>query len=461
MKIYLTNSLSKQKEEFAPLKSGQVGLYSCGPTVYDYPHIGNWRAYIVWDVLKRFLSSQGYAVNHIMNITDVGHLTSDADDGEDKMQLASQRTGKDAWAIADFFIKVFQDGLQELNILPPTKFVRATACIKEQIDFVKELESKGFLYRLADGLYFDTAKSADYGRLANLGQVQIQAGARVAVNPEKKHPADFAVWKFSPANSPQRDMEWDSPWGKGFPGWHLECSVISRLNLGDTFDIHTGGVDHLTIHHPNEMAQSQAVTGKVQARYWLHNDFVKFMDGKMSKSLGSFITLQDLQAKKLSPLAYRYLVLQTHYRKPMNFTWEALAAAVAGLTSIVGEIVWYNEPGEIITEQLDKFNNALADDLNIAKALAVLQETIALDMDSSRKLATIYRMDEVLGLNLKILREQALMLPAEAQELLVQRLKAKNEKNWELADKLREDLAGQGIAVQDTKEGQKAVKMRI
>ena len=292
MKIYFYNSLTRKKEEFKPIKKNQVGLYTCGPTVYDYPHVGNLLSYTVWDVLRRFLQSQGYKVKHIMNLTDVGHLTSDADEGEDKMEKAKQREKMTAWQVADKFIEIFKDNTKDLNILAPTKYLRVTDTIKEQIEFVEILDKKGYIYKISDGLYFDTAKLKNYGQLGNLSKVDLKEGARVAKNPEKKNPTDFAVWKFSPKDK-QRDMEWDSPWGKGFPGWHLECSVMSQMELGDTFDIHTGGMDHLPIHHPNEMAQSEAVTGKQQANYWLHNAYVKFAGGKMAKSTGGFITLED------------------------------------------------------------------------------------------------------------------------------------------------------------------------
>ena len=461
MKIYFTNSLTKKKEEFRPIKNGQVGLYTCGPTVYSYPHLGNLRAYIVWDILKRFLLSKNYAVTHIMNITDVGHLTSDADSGEDKMEAAAKREGKDAWQVAEFFLKIFKDNLSALNILNPTKFVRATDTIKEQIKFVKILEEKGFLYKTSDGLYFDTSKIKNYGQLANLNKVDLKEGARVEKNPDKKNPTDFAVWKFSPKDS-KRDMEWDSPWGKGFPGWHLECSVMSQMFLGDTFDIHTGGIEHLSVHHPNEMAQSQAVTGKLQANFWLHNEFLKFTGGKMSKSTGTFITLADLVEKNISPNAYRYFVLQAHYRKSLNFSWEALDAAKAGLVNIIREIAFYDEPGEkICSGFMEKFEQAMADDLNTPQALAILQELLSADLPSDTKLATVYKMDEVVGLDLANLRRQALEIPKEAKELLVQREQARVDKDWSLSDALRDRLQKMGVEVADTAKGQKTVKIDL
>lgn len=382
-----------------------------------------------------------------MNLTDVGHLTSDSDTGEDKLEKAKNREHKTAWDIAQKYIKIFKANITSLNILPPTKYLRATDTIKQQIDFVKILEKKGFLYRISDGLYFDTSKIKDYGRLGNLSKMQIKEGARVEKNPEKKNPTDFAVWKFSPTDQ-KRDMEWDSPWGKGFPGWHLECSVMSRLELGDTFDIHTGGEDHLPIHHPNEMAQSQAVTGKLQANYWLHNAFLKVDGGKMAKSSGGFITLDNLLQKGYIPAVFRYLVLQNHYRTPLNFTWESCESAKAGLASIIKNLALM-PAGKLNQKLLDEFYSALSDDLNTAKALAVMQK--------AQSPKTIYEMDKVLGLDLQKLVKQALDIPAEAKKLLKQREQARKSKDFKLSDSLRQQLLDIGVEVQDTASGQKAI----
>ncbi len=460
MSIYLYNSLNRQKEEFKPIHKGKVGMYSCGPTVYDHPHIGNLAAYVIWDILKRLFASQGYKVTHIMNLTDVGHLTSDADEGEDKLEAAGRRSGQSAWQIAEHFIKVFRNNIHNLNILEPTKFIRATDTIKEQIAFVQELEQGGWLYQTSDGLYFDTSKLPSYGRLANLDKVEQKEGARVETNPEKKNPQDFAVWKFSPEGK-KRDMEWESPWGIGFPGWHLECSVMSRMELGDTFDIHTGGMDHLTVHHPNEMAQSEAVTGKLQANYWLHNAFVKFEGGKISKSAGTFITLENLKEKKYSPLAYRYLLLQNHYRTPLNFSWESLEAAQKGLSNIVKEIAFYEKPKKVISDLVNQVRVAIADDLNTARALSYLQEIINSNYKSGDKLATILEIDKILGLDLANLREKSLDLSSEILSLLESRDKARRSKDFVSSDRLRDKLVSQGVEVQDTASGQKAVQVKL
>lgn len=459
MKIELYNSLSKKVEEFVSNEKNKVGLYTCGPTVYDYPHIGNLQSYIIWDILKRFLISQGYKVKHIMNITDVGHLVSDADEGEDKMEKSSKRLGKSSWEIADYFINIFKENLKDLNILEPSKYLRATDTIKEQIKFVKELDEKGYLYKISDGLYFDTSKIDNYGILANLDNVKLQEGARVEKNKEKKNITDFAVWKFSPEDK-KREMEWDSSWGKGFPGWHLECSVMSNMELGDNFDIHTGGIDHLTVHHPNEMAQSEAVNGKLQANYWLHNAFVKMYNSKMSKSDGGFIRLEDLKNKGYSGSDYRYLVLQTNYRKSLNFTWDALEASKNGLNNIVKEIALYKEGDGNLEELEYEFYEAMASDLNTSKALSILQKVIDSNNDSSSKLNSILEIDKVLGLNLKELRKEALNISEEGKKLIKERGIARDNKDWELADKLREDLKNINIEVKDTSGGQRAVRIR-
>ncbi|MBT6691401.1 cysteine--tRNA ligase [Candidatus Parcubacteria bacterium] len=460
MKIELYNSLSKKKEEFVPIQKNKVGMYTCGPTVYDYPHIGNLLAYTIWDVLKKFLLSQGYKVTHIMNFTDVGHLTSDADEGEDKLEKAGRSTGRSAWEIAEFFIKVFKNNLYQLNIAEPTKFLRATDTVEEQIAFTKILWDKGFLYKTKDGLYFDTSKIDNYGKLANLDKVEQQEGARVTKNPEKKNLTDFAVWKYSPEDK-KRDMEWDSPWGLGFPGWHLECSVMSQMTLGDTFDIHTGGMDLMTVHHPNEMAGSEAVTGKQQANYWMHNAYVKLDGGKMSKSKGTYVKLEDIKEKGFSTKAFRLLVLQNHYRKSLNFSWQSIEAANKALHNIVREISFYEKPKGNCDKFSDEFYSALADDLNTAKALAVIQKILDADCSDSAKLNTIFKIDEILGLDLESLRDRALELSSEIKIILDKRVEARKAKDWKESDRLRDKLTALGVEVQDTSEGQRAVQVKL
>lgn len=460
MSIKLYNSLTKKKEEFVPIKKKEVGLYTCGPTVYSYPHIGNLMAYIVWDVLKKVLRHEGYKVNHIMNITDVGHLTSDGDEGEDKLVKASRESGQNAWQIAEFFIKVFRNNLYSLNIEEPSKFLRATDTIQEQIDFAITLDKKGYLYKLDDGMYFDTSKLPDYGKLANLSKVDLQEGARVSKIAGKKNPTDFAVWKFTPEGV-NRDMDWESPWGLGFPGWHLECSVMSHMELGDTFDIHTGGIDHLTVHHPNEMAQSEAATGKLQANYWLHNAFIQVDGGKMSKSKGTFITLETLRSKGFAPLAYRFLVLQNHYRNPLNFSFKSLEAAQNGLRAIVREIAFYGKPKGRCEEIEEEFYQVINDDLNTPKAVALIQKVIDSDHKSGAKLATLLKMDQILGLCLDDLVKAALDIDDDAKIILEERVKARAAKDWQTSDKLRDKLIALGVEVHDSEEGQEAIQIRF
>jgi cysteinyl-tRNA synthetase len=458
--ITLYNSLTRRKEEFQPLRPGHVGLYTCGPTVYDFPHIGNMRAYITWDILKRFLIAQGYDVTHIMNVTDVGHLTSDSDEGEDKMEVAKARERQTAWQIADKYFDEFRNDCNALDILPPTKFVKATDRIQDQIAFAKQLEDKGFLYRTNDGMYFDTSKDLTYGALGRTSMHGLLAGARVVMNPEKKNPTDFAVWKFSPTDK-KRDMEWDSPWGKGFPGWHLECSVIAREELGDVFDIHTGGIDHLTIHHPNEIAQTRALTGSIPARYWLHNNFMGQKDKKMSKSAGTFVRLADLTTGGVSPLAYRYFALQTHYRKEIAYSWEAIQAAQQGLQNLYHEISFYPvvaDQGIEAAEQ--KFYEALGDDLNTPKALDVMHRFLGQTHPHDQKLASVFVMDRVLGLKMREEWERRRSLPDHVTTILTERQHARDNKDWAHSDLLRQKLLDMDIEVQDTNDGQIAALVK-
>lgn len=457
--ISFYNSLHRKKEEFIPREPGRVGLYTCGPTVYDFQHIGNMRAYIGWDILKRFLIAQGFEVRHIMNITDVGHLTSDADAGEDKLEVARKRERLTAWQVAEKYFEQFKADTTLLNILPPTKYVRATDLVQQQIAFVSVLEKKGYVYKTGDGMYFDTAQSPDYGALGRLNVAGQQEGARVEANPEKRNATDFAVWKFSPPGE-KRDMEWESPWGVGFPGWHLECSVIAREFLGDEFDIHTGGIDHLTVHHPNEIAQSQAVTGMIPARFWLHNNFINYQDKRISKSAGTFVKVSDIVCGGVTPLAYRYYVLQTHYRKELAYSWDALKAAAQGLQNIYKEISFFDQPSGNCPNFEADFTAALSDDLNCAKALDVMQRLIKSAEPSAAKLQSLFMMDEVLGLGFENEWRRRSSLPEAALLLLEERKKARAEGEYELADALREKMTSLGVEVKDGSEGQRAARIQ-
>ncbi|MBI2444012.1 MAG: cysteine--tRNA ligase [Candidatus Magasanikbacteria bacterium] len=456
--INFYNTLTRQLEEFKPIKKGRAGLYTCGPTVYNYAHLGNLRTYIFEDVLKRVLVYNGYRVKNVMNITDVGHLTSDADEGEDKMEKGARREGKTAWEIADFYTAEFLKDLAELNIGRPDLLPRATEHIKEQITLVKKLEKNGFTYRTVDGIYFDTSKLPGYGRLANLAKQKLRAGVRVDIG-DKRHPTDFALWKFSPPLE-KRQMEWPSPWGTGFPGWHLECSAMSTKYLGQPFDLHCGGIDHVPVHHTNEIAQSEAAAGKPLANYWLHGEFLVLPGGKMAKSADNFITLRTLTERGLLPLAYRYFVLQTHYRKPLTFDWRALRAAQNGLQHLYQIIrEWTEEPAIGCAEFEARFLTAVNNDLNLPEALAITWELIKSGYPASAKKSTLFKFDEVLGLGLREVKAEAEPpLPAAVQTLVKERDAARAAKDWGKSDALRQRLERLDYEVRDTKEGTKVVE---
>ena len=457
MTIKLFNSLNHSLEEFHSIKNNAVGMYTCGPTVYNYAHIGNLRSFLFEDILKRVLTVNDYKVKHVMNITDVGHLTSDADVGEDKMEKGARREGKSAWDIANFYIAAFESDLKDLNIIPPDIFCRATEHIKEQIKLIEKLEKKGFTYRTSDGIYFDTSKFPDYGKMANLKNQDLKAGARVDLG-EKKNPTDFALWKFSPVDE-QRQMEWESPWGVGFPGWHIECSAMSEKYLGQPFDIHCGGIDHIPVHHTNEIAQSEAATGKPLANYWLHNEFLNTGKDKMAKSGENFITIATLKEKNIDPLAYRFFLLQAHYRKQVSFTWEALEAAGNGferLENIVTEIL---DKKEIETENTKKyyeeFKECTNDDLNTPQALALTWKMLDdKSLTGGEKIWLIKKFDAIFGLKLTERTKQE-EIPQNILDLAAARDAARTEKDWAKSDALRKDLEEAGYKVEDTQTGTK------
>ncbi len=465
MKLY--NTLSRKLEEFKPVNLPAVGMYSCGPTVYDYAHIGNLRAYIFADTLKRALLFDGYKVKHIMNITDVGHLTGDRDMGQDKIEQAAKAKRKSAWEIASYYTDAFLNDINELNILLPDRMPKATDHIKEMIALISELEKKGFTYKTADGIYFDTSKLRDYGKLAMLDIEGLKEGARVEANPEKKNPTDFALWKLStPSSSPpyqggeknrgrQREMEWRSPWGLGFPGWHIECSAMSVKYLGQPFDIHTGGIDHIPVHHTNEIAQSEASAGKPLANYWLHSEFLLIGETRIGKSEGNIITLQDLKHKGLSPLAYRYFTLQAHYRSKLNFTWEALGAAQNALDNLYSTILEYGPEAKIGCAEFErKFEEAINDDLDTPKALAVLWELIGSDYPPEAKLESLFKFDKILGLSLRpIWEELRRPLPEEIKKLVEKRESLRRAQKWAEADNLRQQIERLGFEIKDTDHG--------
>ncbi len=454
MKIY--NTLSKKLEEFKPIKKGEAGIYSCGPTVYWYQHIGNLRTYIFSDILRRVLEYNGLKVKQIMNVTDVGHLTSDADEGEDKMEKAAKKEGKKASDIANHYLSIFKEDFKKLNIQSPTKWTKATEHLKEQINLIKKLEKKGFTYKTSDGIYFDTSKFPNYANFARLNIKELEAGKRIELK-EKKNKTDFALWKFSQKEE-KRQQEWDSPWGTGFPGWHIECSAMSMKYLGENFDIHTGGEDHIPIHHTNEIAQSEASTGKKFVNYWIHGAFLLSKGKKVSKSKGGLYTISELEELGYSPMDYRYLCLTTKYRMPLNFTLDALNSAKNSLQKIKNKIKELDNTSKGNTKKYQKeFLNAINQDLNMPKALAILQDVLKSNLGGKEKLSLIKEFDKVLALDLTKTKKKP--IPKEIKELTKEREKARKNKNWDLSDKLRKKINSLGYEIKDTKEGQKITKI--
>ena len=449
MTLSLYDTYTRSLREFEPLNPPAVGLYTCGPTVYNYAHIGNMRTYIFGDLLKRALLLNGYQVKHVMNITDVGHLLSDGDEGEDKMEMSARRTGKSAWELAELYTAAFKEDMARLNITEPSIWCRATDHIQEQIETVQCIEKNGYTYRTGDGIYFDTSKLDDYGYLARMDVEGLQAGARVTVG-EKRNRTDFALWKFSPEDQ-QRQMEWDSPWGVGFPGWHIECSAMSAKYLGPYFDIHCGGEDHINVHHSNEIAQSQACYGTRLANFWLHAYFLHVDSGRMGKSAGNFLQVQDLIDRGYDPLAYRYLCLGAHYRSHLTFSWDTLDAAVTGLDRLRDIVYGWGAPGQISEEWMDTFSAFVNDDLNIARAIAVAWDLTKSDPSDADKKATMLKFDEVLGLRLGEWAPAA--VPVEMLELAEKRQVARKAKQWAEADALRDQITEAGYEVRDTPEG--------
>lgn len=462
LKFY--NTLTREISEFKPINPAEIKIYSCGPTVYNYAHIGNLRAYVFVDILKRVLIYNNYSVKSVMNITDVGHLTSDADTGEDKMEKGAKREGKSAWEVANYYIEAFKKDIFDLNIAAPTILCRATDYIPEQIDLIKKLEDKGFTYITNDGVYFDTVKFSEYSKLARLDTAGLQEGARVEINHQKKNLTDFALWKFSPREEP-RQMEWPSPWGKGFPGWHIECSAMSLKYLGDHFDIHTGGIDHVPVHHTNERAQNNCAEGKEVVDRWMHNEFVNIRDGKMAKSGDNFITLQSIINMGYDPLSYRYLLLGAHYRKKVDFSLESLDGAENSYDKLKNKLIdWLAAPVVGFNEQMFDYKNRFLElvnnDLDTPGVLALLWEVIKdTDLSNSEKKTLALEFDKVLGLKLDEVKARKVDLSLEAQELLRQRQKARDNHDWARADALRDQIQELGFLVRDTAEGQEVAKI--
>jgi len=495
-RIYLYNTLTKKKEIFKPLKNKFIRLYTCGPTVYSYVHIGNLKTYIFEDILKRTLLFNGYKVIHVLNITDVGHLFSDSDEGEDKIEEAAKKENKTAHEISNFYTKYFFSALKKLNILFPDYTPRASQFIKEYLLFIKELEKKGFTYLTSDGVYFDTSKLKDYGKLT--GQTfqelneSLKAGARVPFLEEKRNITDFALWKFSPKDK-KRQMEWDSYWGKGFPGWHIECAVLSlkfltkifkknkiNTNKFEPIDIHCGGIDHIPIHHTNEIAEVEALTGKTFSRFWLHSNFLVLKDEKMAKSKGNVILLEDLMKQGFSPLAFRYLVLTTHYRKPLEFSFEALKSAQKALDNLyefIKNLLWEKNflkekknKAFSLKKYFNDFKKAINDDLNTPSALATLwnlisdynkikekKEKVHL-LSPSEILKILFAFDKILGLNFDKIKPEK--ISQEIQKMVKEREKYRQLKHWEKADEIRAKIKEKGCLIEDTVLGPKIIKIK-
>lgn len=455
MNLFFYNTLNNKKEEFRPIDYPKVGIYTCGPTVYGRAHIGNLRAYIFADSLHRVLKYNNFEVDQVMNVTDVGHLVTDGDDGEDKMLVAARREKKSPWEIAIMYTELFMQDIEKLNIIIPNSIVKATDEISEMIEYVKTLVKNGYGYETSDGIYFDISKYPEYGQLSGIDLESQKAGARVEVNSEKRNPYDFAIWKKAPKN---HIMQWDSPWGKGYPGWHLECSTISHSHFGDVFDIHTGGVDHIPIHHENEIAQSYGLCQTVPANYWLHSEFVLVDKGKMSKSLGNTYSLDDIDEKGFSPLAYKYMCLNAHYRKQINFTWESLEAAQKSIERLRIGSQQIDKKDPLSEHELIKyekrFHEAINDDLNMPKAIGVLWELVRNENGGVNAGKLIKKMDSIFALDL-FKQKEMIELDQEVIDLIEKREEARENKNWQLADEIRDQLAEIGIELLDTPEGTK------
>lgn len=451
MEIKLHNTLTDTKEKFKPINPGLVKMYHCGPTVYNFPSIGNMRSYILADILRRCFEYDGLEVKQVINITDVGHLVGDGDEGEDKVEKEAKKMGKTATEIAKFYEEAFYKDLGLLNIqTSETAFPKATEHIEKQVEIIKILEEKGFTYITSDGVYFDTSRFKDYGKLGKINIGGLLEGARIKKG-EKKNPTDFALWKFSKENN--RLQEWQSPWGKGFPGWHIECSAMSQEYLGQPFDIHTGGIDHIPVHHNNEIAQSECAFDKPLANFWIHNEFLKVENEKMSKSLGNVFTLEDLMKRKIHPLSFRYWLLTSHYKTPANFTWEGAQGAQNAFEKIISVYPGLPTDHESDEALIAKFETAISDDLNTPIAIALLQE--------ARSKKAIDTMDRIFGLGLKNLAEKMFgLIPEEIKELQNERDLARAEKDWEKSDRLREEIEKEGYILED-KDGQNLIRRKL
>ncbi len=466
MPIQFYNTLTRDKQEFKPLEGNTVRMYSCGPTVYSFAHIGNFRAYVFMDTLRRVLKYNGYELKHVMNITDVGHLESDADEGEDKMEKAAKKENKNPYEIAAYYTDIFFRDMERLNIERPEIIAKATEHIPEMLEFVQGLVKNGYAYETSKGIYFDISKLDKYPVLSNRKIDEQIAGARVDVDTEKRNPYDFALWIKAPEN---HIMKWESPWGLSYPGWHIECSAMGKKYLGEEFDIHTGGIDHIPTHHENEIAQSKGLTGKVPAKFWMHVEFLQVDGGKMSKSLGNTYTLDNLQEKGIEALAYKLFCFTAHYRTKLNFTFDTAISTQKALNRLREGFVKHEEgleviPEEKITEYEAEFLATINDDLNMPAAMGLVWDIVRNPQKSKQYASLLLKFDEVLGLDLanskKYLEEsKQIDLPEEILELVEQRKKARENKDWALSDKLRDELKEKGYNIKDSKEGMSIEKI--
>ncbi len=459
MKLY--NTMSRRVEDFVPIVPGQVSMYCCGPTVYNFAHIGNLRTYIFEDLLRRTLENEGYSVKHVMNITDVGHLTGDGDDGEDKMEKSARETGRSVWDIAAFYTKAFFRDEEALGIQRPTIICKATDHIQEMIDLIRRLEAGGHTYTAGGNVYFSIDSIDDYGKLARLNLDDLRSGARIEIDSMKRNPKDFVLW-FTNSKFAGQAMTWDSPWGRGYPGWHIECSAMSMKYLGEHFDIHCGGIDAIPVHHTNEIAQSEAATGKTWVNYWCHGEFLLMGNAKMSKSSGGFVTLPDLEAKGYDALDYRYFCLTGHYRSQLRFTFEALDAARSARKGLMDRIAECkaaaspaSQPSGKAEGYMKDFDSAMSNDLSAPQALSILWKMMKdQDLSDSDRLAAAYHMDRILGLGLdKAESKMATVGSEDDLRLLAERNEARKARDFKRADEIRDELQRRGYSVKDTPQG--------
>ena len=459
MDIYFYNTLTREKELFKPIEEGKVKMYSCGPTVYKDATIGNMRTNLFQDTLRRVLKYNGYKLKHVMNITDVGHLVSDGDEGEDKMIKSAKEEHKTPLEIADHYTKLFFRDLERLNIETPEVVCKATDHIKEMLAMVEKIMERGYAYETSTAIYFDVSKLDEYGILSGINLKEQKSGARVEVDPEKRNPYDFALWIKAPEN---HLMKWDSPWGPSYPGWHIECSAMSTKYLGEQFDIHTGGIDLIPTHHENEIAQSKGACGKIPAHYWMHGEYLLINGGKMSKSLGNVYLLDDIIKRGFDPLVYRFYNFSCHYRMKLNFTWEGMESAAVSLTRLRDGYQKHLEGNEevldeVISDLENRFHQAINDDLNMPLAISVVWEAVKLPQKSKKVAELLKKFDSVLGIKIDKEKEQE-QIPQEILDLVEQRKKAREEKNWAESDRIRDLISEKGYTVKDTKNGMEITK---